>query len=124
MGGHAPILVCGNLIVVLTTLTSVLGKGCLHTAIRSRILFFPPLIYFWRKKIHVLGPFIMYLNVECDDLYQKIARKLIFFSLNSIRINTVIHVRQISRSSTGTPRHCIMYSSRLSRWLLCLFPSS
>ena len=39
MGGHAPVLVCGNLYVVLTTLTSVLGKGCLHTAIWSRILF-------------------------------------------------------------------------------------
>ena len=30
MDGHAPILVCGNLYVVLTTLTFVLGKGCLH----------------------------------------------------------------------------------------------
>ena len=45
MGDHAPVLVCGNLYVVLTTLTSVLGKGCLHTAIGSRILSLPPLIY-------------------------------------------------------------------------------
>ena len=45
MGGHAPVLVCGNLYVVLTTLTSVLGKGCLHTAIGSRTLSLPPLIY-------------------------------------------------------------------------------
>ena len=36
MGSHAPVLVCGNVYVVLTTLTSVLGKGCLHTAIGSR----------------------------------------------------------------------------------------
>ena len=27
MGGHAPVLVCGNLYVVLPILTSVLGKG-------------------------------------------------------------------------------------------------
>ena len=35
MDGHAPVLVFGNLYVVLTTLTSVLGKGYLHTAIWS-----------------------------------------------------------------------------------------
>ena len=49
MGGHAPVLVCGNLYVVLTTLTSVLGKGCLHTAIGSRTLSLPPFIYSWYK---------------------------------------------------------------------------
>ena len=47
MGGHAPVLDCGNLYVVLTTLTSVLGKGCLHTAIGSKTLSLPPLIYSW-----------------------------------------------------------------------------
>ena len=31
VGGHAPVLVCGNLYVVLHDL---LGKECLHTAIR------------------------------------------------------------------------------------------
>ena len=45
MGGHAPVVVCGNLYVVLTTLTSVLGKGCLHTAILSTTLSFPSLLY-------------------------------------------------------------------------------
>ena len=49
MGGHAPVLDpdCGNLYAVLTTLTSVLGKGCLPTAIGSRTLSLPPLIYSW-----------------------------------------------------------------------------
>ena len=52
MGDHAPVLVCGNLYVVLTTLTSVLGKGCLHTAIGSRTLSLPPLMYSYVLLLH------------------------------------------------------------------------
>ena len=45
MGGHAPVLVNGNLYVVLTILTSVLGKGCLYTAIQNRTLSFSRLTH-------------------------------------------------------------------------------
>ena len=35
----------------------------------------------------------MYLNVECDDLYQKIAQKLKLYIFFSINVNTVlVHV--------------------------------
>ncbi len=44
--------VCGyTLCAILYKLTSVLGKGCLHTAIRSMILSFPSLIMLLLKSI-------------------------------------------------------------------------
>ena len=43
-----------SLCVRLCNLTSVLGKRCLHTAIRSRTLSFP-LIYSWLRGIYQMG---------------------------------------------------------------------
>ena len=43
----------------------------------------------------------MYLSVEFDDLYQKITRKLIFFSLRSISIYTVHTYMYTWRCSPG-----------------------
>ena len=70
MGGHAPVLDpdCGNLYAVLTTLTSVLGKGCLHTAIGSRTLSLPPLIYSWYYELCFL---ISLLAVKCIHVCSK-----------------------------------------------------
>jgi hypothetical protein len=45
--GHTPECVTITAVlafIILASLTSVLGKGCLHTAIHSTILSFPPLI--------------------------------------------------------------------------------
>ena len=62
----------------------------------------------------------MYLYVECDDLYQKIAQKLksqFVFSLHSISINTVLPIDRCWVGAAGREPACLSYQTNIAAFV-------